>query len=284
MAASLALGTLSANTTYHFRIVASNAGGTRRGDDAAFQTLPTPAASYAYTGSEQLYTVPARVVAIRVLAVGGQGGSASRGEVQGGLGAQVSGELPVTPGESLYVEVGGDGTVDFGGFNGGGAGGRDNRESGGGGGASDVRTSPLAAGLEPDDRLLVAAGGGGAGLEGGGGGAAGEAGQPGEDFFGPYDAPNVVSGGGAGTASQGGAGSEGHAGVRGSGGEGAASNAPGGGGGGGLFGGGGGGGSVFGGGGGGGGGSSLVPAGGSFELTTPLTAPQVEIFVAQQQR
>ena len=40
VAVSAALGTLSANTTYHFRILATNAGGTGQGGDQAFTTLP----------------------------------------------------------------------------------------------------------------------------------------------------------------------------------------------------------------------------------------------------
>jgi hypothetical protein len=303
-AASLAIDTLSASTTYHYRIVASNAGGTRRGADETFRTPRVPDAAYAYTGNEQLYTVPPRVVAIRVLAVGGQGGHATVGKAPGGLGAQVSGELAVTPGETLYVEVAGDGAVNFGGFGGGGESGGDSREAGGGGGASDVRTSPLAVGLQPDDRLIVAAGGGGAGWQdgaeetGGGGGAAGEPGAEGYDSFGPFDAPNVVTGGGGATQSgggeggsdqrvprpsRGGGGGAGQNGSLGTGGEGGPSNGPGGGGGGGYYGGGGGGGSVFGGGGGGGGGSSLVPAGATVEVGSPFTQPQVQIFVTRRE-
>jgi hypothetical protein len=238
--------------------------------------LVEPAASaqattqtFTYTGSEQTFTVPAGVTSLEVVAVGGHGGNAARA---GGAAAQVTGALSVTPGETLYVEVGGNGgeggSYSTGGFNGGGEG------AGGGGGASDVRTSSREFGLSPDDRLIVAAGGGGGGTTGsdigGAGGAAGEAGE------------SIPSneGGGAGTQSNGGSGGSGGcingtAGGLGIGGDGGSFNYPGGGGGGGYYGGGGGGAGCGNGGGGGGGGSSLVPAGGSVELAK--AEPQVQI-------
>ncbi|HTR72330.1 MAG TPA: glycine-rich protein, partial [Solirubrobacteraceae bacterium] len=115
--------------------------------------------SYAYTGVEQTFDVPAGIFQIHVLAIGANGGN---GDEQGGTGAQASATVSVTPGQTLYVEVGGNGQTKGagqGGFNGGGSGGGEG--SGGGGGASDVRTSPLALGLTPEDRLIVAAGGAG---------------------------------------------------------------------------------------------------------------------------
>ena len=286
LTASAVIDGLAAGTSYHFRVVASNSGATRDGADQRFATLPVPAATFTYTGSEQLYTVPAHVHQIGVVAVGGQGGAAAEGTEPGGIGAQVTGKLAVTPRETLYVEVAGNGEPGLGGFNGGGARGERFTQPGGGGGASDVRTAALAAGLEPDTRLLVAGGGGGAGLDGGAGGNAGAAGAEGYDLLGPYDERNPVTGGSAGTQSEGGAGGSdergpvGAPGVRGTGGAGADSN-DGGGGGGGLFGGGGGGGSLFGGGAGGGGGSSLVPSGGSVELASPATQPQVLIYTVK---
>jgi hypothetical protein len=42
VAVSVSLGSLSENTTYHVRIVATNSGGTSFGDDQAFSTLPNP--------------------------------------------------------------------------------------------------------------------------------------------------------------------------------------------------------------------------------------------------
>ncbi len=42
VAVSAAVGSLSANMTYHFRVVATNAGGTGTGNDGTFKTLPNP--------------------------------------------------------------------------------------------------------------------------------------------------------------------------------------------------------------------------------------------------
>ncbi len=234
--------------------------------------------TFFYTGAEQTFTVPAGVFSVEVLAVGGRGGDADQ---LGGAAAQVTGDLSVIPGETLYVEVGGPGGDSGfgggGGFNGGGAG------AGGGGGASDVRTSPVAAGLSPDDRLIVAGGGGGGGVTGrgtaGAGGAAGEAGTPSRTGV----SSNGPEGGGAGTASGGGAGGgggcgpgqAGHLGTGGNALEGHQCIYLGGGGGGGYYGGGGGCSASWYSGGGGGGGSSLVPAGGS--VVPASSEPQVQI-------
>lgn len=222
---------------------------------------------FTFTGGEQTFTVPSGVTKIHVVAIGGRGAKAGN---TGGWGAQVEGDLSVKPGQTLYVEVGGNGGSAFGenesapgGFNGGGEG------AGGGGGASDVRTNPRKEGLSPDTRLIVAGGGGGAGTFGAAGaGAGGAAGEAGESI--PSN-----NGGGAGTASSGGEGGEGGC-VAGSAGElgqgGAGGNCAelggfvAGGGGGGLYGGGGGGAGAANGGAGGGGGSSLVPPGGALEL------------------
>jgi hypothetical protein len=277
---------LSAKTTYRFRIVATNPSGTSYGSDRTF-AAGTVSITFNYTGAEQTFTVPAGVFSVQVLAVGGSGGTAG---ALGGVGAQVSGDLSVTPGETLYVEVGGNGQSQgpsnyggSGGFNGGGSGG------GGGGGASDVRTSPRASGLFPGDRLLVAGGGGGAGTKrayacrGGAGGAAGQAGHG-------KEAGNCSNrGGGAGTQSSGGAaapttgeecpGQNGQFGIGGEGGTTGTNGCrgEGGGGGGGYYGGGGGTGGYGSAGGGGGGGSSLVPAGGSVVLASSGTQPHVRI-------
>jgi hypothetical protein len=78
----------------------------------------------------------------------------------GGIGAQVTTVLAVTPGQRLYAEVGvGGGIGTF---------------RGNGGGASDIRTCSMsdscpALGSGSDPRLVVAGGGGGLGFGGGGG-------------------------------------------------------------------------------------------------------------------
>jgi hypothetical protein len=62
--------------------------------------------TYSYTGAEQPFTVPAGVSSVHVVAVGAAGGS-SASSIPGGKGARVSGDVSVTPGQTLYVEVGG---------------------------------------------------------------------------------------------------------------------------------------------------------------------------------
>lgn len=273
------------------------------GNVSAARAADTVTQTFSYTGGEQTFTVPAGVHSVEVSAVGGRGGNGdvahngpsgapgAPGTVSklGGPAALVTGELSVTPGETLYVEVGGNGGEAVneerspGGFNGGGEGGV---IAGGGGGASDLRTSPRALGLFPDDRLLVAGGGGGAGggevpSAGGGGGAAGEAGEISHTGNEGGAAGAQSYGGSGGFGCSGTSGSEGRLGEGGNGNLGAevAQNWPGGGGGGGgIYGGGGGGGSCAGegGAGGGGGASSLVPPAGSV-TTAPGIEPRVQI-------
>lgn len=68
-----------------------------------------------YTGGLQSYTVPAGVTSIKILAAGAKGGNESNcgSCFQGGLGALVSGEFAVTPGETLQIIVGQKGSDDF---------------------------------------------------------------------------------------------------------------------------------------------------------------------------
>ena len=218
-----------------------------------------------YTGSEQSFTVPAGVTSLHVVAVGGTGGG--NHHLKGGPGAVVSADIPVVPGTSLYVVVGGNGVhpvlgFPAGGFNGGGRGGGEGSQAPGGrgGGASDLRTCTLQPslpdtcdtatfGTSADPRLVVAGGGGGQGQDAVAGGAGGTpVGGAG------VSAPNGAHGGGGGTLSNGGAGGataprsgllavqeDGHPGVAGAGGAGGEGLGGGGGGGGGFFGGGGGG-------------------------------------------
>ena len=224
----------------------------------AADPVPVP---FAFTGSEQQWIVPAGVTSIHVDLVGGRGGSfVGSASASGGFGGHGSGDLAVTEGQTLYVEVGGNGSSagpasgpGAGGFNGGNVGGTSacNIGGGGGGGASDLRSIDRASGGSLGSRLIVAAGGGGAandpgavggaaGLPGGTPGNSGDAG-PG----GPGGAASGGSGGAAGTDGNPGAG--GAAGLGGGGGLGGScvstsSTGGGGGGGGGYYGGGGGGG------------------------------------------
>ncbi len=110
---------------------------------------PSGSVTFNYTGSEQTWTVPSGVASIDIECRGAQGGSSMGGE--GGIS---TGTLAVTPGEILYVYVGGQGSHPAGGWNGGGNG----SYWYGGGGASDVRQG----GNTYSDRVIVAGGGGGA--------------------------------------------------------------------------------------------------------------------------
>lgn len=120
---------------------------------------------FSYTGAAEEFTVPAGVTSISIDARGAAGGTGRVGGA-GGLGGRVQATLSVTPGDTLYVYVGGAGALEtVGGFNGGGVGepGSASAYGGGsGGGASDVRLNGTALG----DRVLVAGGGGGGGADG----------------------------------------------------------------------------------------------------------------------
>ncbi|HTW41480.1 MAG TPA: IPT/TIG domain-containing protein [Solirubrobacteraceae bacterium] len=241
--------------------------------------------TYVTEGTQGTFVVPVGVEQVHVVAIGGGGGSAvskkEREITEGGLGARVEGELTVTPGSTLYVEVGFKGR-------------RGPQDAGLGGGASDVRTAPRSSGLSPDDRLIVAGAGGGAGgAPGGGPGIGGDAGgaEGEEGEFAAYASPGKggtqTHGGAAGGASElneeGGcsespAAQDGALETGGAGGRCHVSGAEGGGGGAGFYGGGGGGAAL--GGAGGGGGSSLVPTGGSFSLAE-REGPQVQISYTQ---
>jgi glycine rich protein len=221
--------------------------------------------TFVSTGSEQFFVVPGKVRLLHVLAVGGRGGNGMMSGTGGGFGARTTVDLPVTPGQVLAIEVGGNGANGSnamggaGGFNGGGAGGDQlMNPGGGGGGASDIRTQPFSTGdASLPSRLVIAAGGGGSGGNTGGGG--GGAGAVGGGSGGNGSRSPGFGGGGATIFSPGAGGSaSGANGGPGVGGAGGGPIAPaGGGGGGGVFGGGGGGaGSGFPSDGGGGGGGS----------------------------
>jgi hypothetical protein len=183
----------------------------------------TRSASFSEAG-EHPFVVPAGVTSVQVTLVGGNGGEGV-GFAPGGSGDTVTATLAVSPGETFYAEVAGDGNSaevatfgGLGGVGGGGEGGGDGGfgiRGGGGGGASDLRTCPETAPATCGgqttlaSRLVVAAGGGGGGgsgeepssTAGGDGGAAHFAGTAGAK-----DGSTDVggSGGGAGTASAGG--------------------------------------------------------------------------------
>ena len=251
---------------------------------ATTQTFSTP--------GESTFVVPPGVSSITVAATGAQGGGGFAAGCEGGFGASVNGTLAVTPGDTLYVEVGGAGgdsqsAADVtGGSNGGGAGGLDDHGdgAGGGGGASDVRTLPAADLLSSSDsRLLVAGGGGGGGdfyacIDGVGSG--GNAGQnpaggagtaSGAGGGGAGGTSNSSPGGAAGVSAEGCSGAtSGGLGSGGSGASGDSCGAGGGGGGGGYY------------GGGGGGGADVAAGGGAGSSFVEPSASNVSIGTASQ--
>ncbi len=121
--------------------------------------------TYSYTGAEQGFTVPTGVTTVSVTAVRAPGAADSFNDAAGGYGSAVHATITgLTGGTTLFVDVGGAGAGDVGGFNGGGQGGLGSCSfgysmSGGGGGASDVRTVSG----DLSTRLVVASGGGGGG-------------------------------------------------------------------------------------------------------------------------
>ncbi len=155
------------------------------------------------------FVVPAGITSIYVKAVGAAGAGCSRSF--GGSGASVTAVVPVSPGEQLYVGVGGAGTSGFedgfcspdggvGGFGGGANGGTGqvgtNQPDGGGGGGGASVVGPGSA-SPTFATLLVVAGGGGGGAyfrNGGNAGESGEFGNAGAGWGG------TTSGGGAGGA------------------------------------------------------------------------------------
>lgn len=238
-------------------------------------------ASTTFNAGQHLFVVPGGVTVIAVDALGAQGGNVPAGQNggTGGLGGRATfATLAVTPGESLNVLVGTQGSSIPGPLNStpvpGGLGGP---LDGGPGGASVPSAAHAGAGgggasgvVRGGTRLIVAGGGGG-GSHGGNGGAGGQNGANGQKQSG--SGTSVPGAGAAGaTGGNGGAGSgNGSAGTAGNaagqGGSGGSGGDGGGGGGGGWAGGGGGGGGTGtgdGGATGGGGGSSFGPPGTTY--------------------
>ena len=260
--------------------------------------------NFAFTGAVQQFVVPCGITSVVVAAYGGQGANAQdrlSTAHAGGLGGTATGTLTVTPGETLYVNVGGQGNTNgSGGFNGGASGGTSTAgtscsggPAGGGGGMSDVRRGGSAL-----SNIVIAAGGGGGsgrdycngscqpcgcgGGSGGGGGSTGTNGGAAAACGYGYPGSNVNGGQGGQTSAGGtggpgdGNGPAGTAGTQGAGGGGAngSLDVAGGGGGGGYYGGGGGGSAANGsgvGGGGGGGGAAYITG-----LTSASTSAGVQ--------
>ncbi|NCI48283.1 HYR domain-containing protein, partial [Sediminibacterium roseum] len=134
-----------------------------------------------YTGAPVAFTVPAGVTSINVDMSGAAGGPAYYyyGYYQygdnGQKGGRVQATMSVTPGQVLYLNIGGQGTQYNGGYNGGAPGYNDGYYwyFGGGGGATDIRTNAS----DLNSRLIVAGGAGGNGYYQSGGAGGGLEGQ-----------------------------------------------------------------------------------------------------------
>ncbi len=141
--------------------------------DSSCSGTATITCGFFYAGASQDFTVPSNVFQVTIDAVGAPGGPSTDG-TPGGLGGEATATIPVAPGETLQVNVGGDGQPGSttgpasGGFNGGGSGGtgvnnlNGGGAGGGGGGASDVRQG----GTDLGNRVVVAGGGGGGSVSG----------------------------------------------------------------------------------------------------------------------
>lgn len=174
-------------------------------DDDIMHPRRLTATSQTYTTvGTTTFMVPAGVTRLTATLHGAGGKSVTyqtHAPALGGLGAIISANIPVTAGETLQVNVGGQGGKGTGGFNGGGVGcAHPSYDSSGGGGASDIRRTPYTL----NDRLMVAGGGGGGysfwSARGGNGGyPAGENGQRGTAT--QYDTPTGGSQSAGGTTS-----------------------------------------------------------------------------------
>ena len=238
-------------------VTVTTAGGTSGSQPFTVNLPPPGSMTFSYTGGDQLFTVPAGVVAITIGATGAVGGKGNGAEELGlarSMGGRTTATVSVVPGTLLTVRVGGSGPdgrspSTAGGFNGGGA---SAGNGGGGGGASSVRDGSIP--------LVIAGGGGGGGasndslggLGGAGGGLTAAAGGSAGPVGGKGGDGGTQAAGGAGGARGNPGGTDGTAGIAGSGGTGGVA-IPGDS----LRGGGGGGGGYFGGGGGGGGGAGI---------------------------
>jgi adhesin/invasin len=209
------------------------------------------------------FIVPVGITSISVQALGGSGGGSFNSQV-GGAGALLTEDLAVTPGDTYFVHVAGNGetataTSNGAGFNGGG-GAPDLGGAGGGGGASDIRLATDALGA----RVMVAAGGGGLSASENGGSANSNGGTGGSGCSDPAaTAGTVIAGGTGGGGCDGTSGTDGSLGQGGDAGGRASGDDGGGGGGGGVYGGGGGG--AYGS---GAGGSSVFGAGASNTVSS----------------
>lgn len=125
-----------------------------------------------YTGADQDITIPAGATSVRFEIWGGGGhGGIYGGGIYGGGGGYAAGTLPVTPGDTLKVQVAGGGRhTRLGGWPDGGEGSYGDATGGGGGGSSRIW-------LNGTLHAVAGGGGGAAGYDGHGGAGGGSSGQ-----------------------------------------------------------------------------------------------------------
>ena len=138
---------------------------------------PSASVTFNYTGGQQSWTVPAGVFSITVDMEGAEGSRNTNYNNRGGFGGKAVATVAVTPGQTIYIYVGGwpGNAQSNGGYNGGGNQYYSTSMANSGGGATDIRIG----GTGTNNRVLVAGGGGGGGFNcgtdgsrGGDGGAA----------------------------------------------------------------------------------------------------------------
>lgn len=110
---TMAVSNLVGLTTYHFRLVATNAAGTNYGGDLTFTTpMPPGGVTNIYT-TAGIYTnsvpFPANLITVKLWGAGGGGSGGFYGN--GGGGAYVESSLPVTNGQQFVLVVGQGGAV-----------------------------------------------------------------------------------------------------------------------------------------------------------------------------
>jgi PKD repeat protein len=194
--------TWASSGTYTVTLQVSDANGCTASSSQTItiNNCPSPFSNtqtFSFTGGVQSFVVPnsACYTVLRVELWGAQGQNNSQSI--GGQGGYIKGDISVTPGETIYIYVGGQS-----GWNGGGAAGTGGSGAGIGGGATDIRKN----GQALANRVAVAGGGGGAGRpdcsqqHGGGGGYPGGLGGMGGGIYigdnGGTNGGNVTGGGG----------------------------------------------------------------------------------------
>ncbi len=158
------LGILTSNSSTFYALVSQEYEIADGGEEEIVET-------YSYKGYEESLVIPAGVESVKLEVWGAQGGKA--GIAIGGKGGYSVGTMSVTPGQTLYINVGGKGNGSdsgeerwlSGGYNGGGEGKSEVTDIyGAGGGATHIA---IASGLlknlsgNPSSVLIVAGGGGG---------------------------------------------------------------------------------------------------------------------------